>query len=223
MNIIIRFIKVKSNLNISMAKKINKYSWIHELNAAAMKAKLLSESKIYSKQVQLNEADETYSGLAAGMQKRGRYTQVRPGDENLTPDQIKALLHKEKMARGTLHRLDPEAIAAVTRALGGSVSKPKDLKVTDVNRDGNADAFDVAADGQNGIMGDGIDALDVDDIAAEASGSPIDSSLMARYPSLQRGIKFGRQDELAAEEARYEEEDYLRREGGYTGRQGERP
>lgn len=207
-----------------MAKKINKYSWIHELNAAAMKAKLLSESKIYSKQVQLNETDETYSGLAAGMQKRGRYTQVRPGDENLTPDQIKALIDAEKKARGTLHRLDPEAIAAVTRALGGSVSQPKkDLKVTDVNRDGNADAFDVAADGQNGIMGDGIGALDVDDIAAEASGSPIDSSLMARYPSLQRGIKFGRQDELAAEEARYEEEDYLRREGGYTGRQGERP
>lgn len=204
-----------------MAKKINKYSWIHELNAAAMKAKLLSESKIYSKQVQLNEADETYSGLAAGMQKRGRYTQVRPGDENLTPDQIKALLHKEKMARGTLHPLDPEAIAAVTRALGGSVSKPKkDLKVTDVDRDGDADAFDVAADGKNGIMGDGIGALDIDDISAEASGSPIDSSLMARYPSLQRGIRAARLDD---EEAEYEERDYLRRESGYTGRQGERP
>jgi hypothetical protein len=39
-----------------MAKKINNYSWIHELNSAAMKAKLLSESKIYSNQVQLNEA-----------------------------------------------------------------------------------------------------------------------------------------------------------------------
>ena len=203
-----------------MAKKINKYSWIHELNAAAMKAKLLSESKIYSKQVQLNEADETYSGLAAGMQKRGRYTQVRPGDENLTPDQIKALIDAEKKARGTLHPLDREAIAAVTRALGGSVSKPKDLKVTDVDRDGDADAFDVAADGKNGIMGDGIGALDIDDIAAEASGSPIDSSLMARYPSLQRGIRAARLDD---EEANYEEQDYLRRESGYTGRQGERP
>jgi len=204
-----------------MAKKINKYSWIHELNAAAMKAKLLSESKIYSKQVQLNEADETYSGLAAGMQKGGRYTKVRPGDENLTPEQIKALLQKEKMARGTLHRLDPEAIAAVTRALGGSVSKPKtDLKVTDVDGNGTADAFDVAADGKNGVMGDGIGQLDIDDIAAEASGSPIDSSLMARYPSLQRGIRSARLDD---EEAEYEERDYLRREGGYTGRQGERP
>lgn len=204
-----------------MAKKINKYSWIHELNAAAMKAKLLSESKIYSKQVQLNEADETYSGLAAGMQKRGRYTQVRPGDENLSPDQIKALLHKEKMARGTLHRLDPEAIAAVTRALGGSVSKPKkDLAVTDVDADGDKDAFDVAADGQNSVMGDGIGRLDVDDLSAEERGSPIDSTMMARYPSLQRGIRAARLDD---EEAEYEERDYLRREGGYTGRQGERP
>jgi hypothetical protein len=38
-----------------MKKKINSYSWIHELNSAAMKAKLLSESKIYTQRVQLNE------------------------------------------------------------------------------------------------------------------------------------------------------------------------
>ena len=49
-----------------MDKKIKKYSWIHELNSAAMKAKLLSESEKYAKQQkflveqnkQLNEAKE---------------------------------------------------------------------------------------------------------------------------------------------------------------------
>lgn len=49
-----------------MDKKIKKYSWIHELNAAAMKAKLLNEAQKYSnqqkflaeEQQKLNEAKE---------------------------------------------------------------------------------------------------------------------------------------------------------------------
>jgi hypothetical protein len=39
-----------SSINIFMDKKIKKYSWIHELNAAAMKAKLLNEAQKYSNQ-----------------------------------------------------------------------------------------------------------------------------------------------------------------------------
>jgi hypothetical protein len=207
MNIIIRFIKVKSNLNISMAKKINTYSWIHELNAAAMKAKLLSESKIYSKQIQLNESNGgPLSDITKGLHKQyPKDIKIRPGDENLTSDQIKAKIAAEKQAIGTMHKLDPQAMMAINRALGGTNPVKKDLQVTDVDGDGDADAFDVEADGSDNVMG------------------AIDPSMMARYPSLQRGIGVGREEELSAEAQDYEMRDWERRESGYTGRQGERP
>ena len=72
-----------------MAKKINTYSWIHELNAAAMKAKLISESKIYSKQVQLNESNGgPLSDISKGLHKQyPKDIKIRPGDENLTSEQ----------------------------------------------------------------------------------------------------------------------------------------
>lgn len=38
-----------------MNKKIKKYSWIHELNKAALESQLLSEAKIYKNSIQLNE------------------------------------------------------------------------------------------------------------------------------------------------------------------------
>jgi hypothetical protein len=41
-----------SSINNFMDKKIKKYSWIHELNAAAMKAKLLNEAEQYAKHQQ---------------------------------------------------------------------------------------------------------------------------------------------------------------------------
>lgn len=63
-----------------MDKKIKKYSWIHELNAAAMKAKLLSEAQKYSnqqkflaeEQQKLNEAKEAgVQGLVNFLQDIG--------------------------------------------------------------------------------------------------------------------------------------------------------
>lgn len=63
-----------------MDKKIKKYSWIHELNAAAMKAKLLNEAQKYSNQQKflaeekqkLNEAKEAgVQGLVNFLQDIG--------------------------------------------------------------------------------------------------------------------------------------------------------
>jgi hypothetical protein len=78
--------------------------------------------------------------------------------------------------------------------------------------DGQVDANDVAQDAEDNIIGN--------------EDSPIDLSLARRYPNLGKGTRVGdiaRQEELERLEAEHEEKDYLRREGGYTGRQGELP
>lgn len=114
-----------------MAKKINSYSWIHQLNQAALETKLLSEAKLFEQQMNPFERDIQYAG----------------GDIN-TYRQIAA-------------------------------QKRRNLQPMDVDQDGDADAEDVKSDVQNNTIGD------------EDETSPIDPSMMARYPSIQKGMQMG--------------------------------
>lgn len=123
-----------------MAKKIKKYSWIHELNEAAFESKLLSEAKIFGKSTFLTENAFEQSLQAAGGDL-GIYRQIRASKD----------------------------------------SKPKDI-----DGDGDADAEDIKLDASDNMLGN-------DD-------SPIDPSLMARYPSLQKGMKIGSR-EIKGDEA----------------------
>lgn len=138
------------------------YSWIHSLNAASIDAhlkgkKMLAEQK-QRKQNLMEEGlrPSGYEGASAMFAKeRPADVLVRKQDVGQTSDEIYKKLRAEKEALGDLHKLSPEGIAAVNQLLS------KNLQPTDVDVTGNgvADANDVRADAQNGIMGDQTEQL----------------------------------------------------------------
>jgi hypothetical protein len=116
-----------------MSNKINKYSWIHQLNQAALESKLLSEAKLFEQQMNPFERSMSQAG----------------GDI----DVYRQILNKKR----------------------------KDVKPSDVDGDGDADAEDVKIDGNNNTVG-------------EEDRGAVDPSMMAQYPSLQRGMRMGSRD-----------------------------
>lgn len=116
-----------------MSNKINKYSWIHQLNQAALESKLLSEAKLFEQQMNPFERSMSQAG----------------GDI----DVYRQILDKKR----------------------------KDVKPSDVDGDGDEDAEDVKKDVKNRVVGD-------------EDKSAVDPSLMAQYPSLQRGMRMGSRD-----------------------------
>ena len=127
-----------------MNKKIKRFSWIHELNEAAMEAKMIAEADLYSKQVKLNEAmggddmsdidPKLFANQVMKALGSSRATTIKTaGGDPL-------VYRKEKLAK----------MAAEKASLGTK----RDLRVTDVDGDGNFDAEDVKKDAKNWEMGE---------------------------------------------------------------------
>ncbi len=178
-----------SNLNIFMTNKFNSYSWIHSLNNAALNAKLLFEAEQYKKQIDLQEARR---GTMGG----GQYREAPdrgPSEEEQAAANVGRFLkdigfNKETLMKNASSIVgvgkditvnpDPET-SMITKELG-----KKDLKVSDVDNDGDADAQDVSQDASDNIMGNETSAVDPD--------------LMKRYKSLKMGTEIGRQARMEA-------------------------
>lgn len=127
-----------------MNKKIKRFSWIHELNEAAMEAKMIAEADLYSNQVKLNEA--MGGGDMSDVDPRLFANQVMKALGPTRATTIKAaggdplVYRQEKLAK----------MAAERTAL----TNKRDLRVTDVDADGDADAEDVKKDAKNWEMGE---------------------------------------------------------------------
>jgi hypothetical protein len=122
-----------------MDKKIKKYSWIHELNAAAMKAKLLNEAQKYSnqqkflaeEQQKLNEAKE------AGLEGLVNFLK----DVGVTIPQTRRNAAAFRGWGGMMDRSpDPD-----TASLGRTI-RDVNPNNSDMNGDGEASALEVQAD-----------------------------------------------------------------------------
>lgn len=125
-----------------MDKKIKKYSWIHELNAAAMKAKLLHESEQYAKQQkllteqrQLNEAKET------GLEGLVDFIKAWGGDQ---PFNIPKTRRNAAAFRGWSGMVD-RSPDEETAALGAGV-RNIDPDNSDLDGDGEGSGLEVQAD-----------------------------------------------------------------------------
>lgn len=122
-----------------MDNKIKKYSWIHELNQAAMKAHLLNESKKYSnqqkmlleQQQQINEAKE------AGVEGLVNFLK----DIGVTIPQTRRNAAAFRGWGGMLDRSPDED----TAALGASVRDVNPAN-SDMDGDGDGDPMEVQAD-----------------------------------------------------------------------------
>ncbi len=60
-----------------MQKKINKYSWIHQLNQAALESKLLSEAKLVEQQMNPFEQSLQRAGADVGMYRKIRDLKIQ--------------------------------------------------------------------------------------------------------------------------------------------------
>lgn len=159
-----------------MANKINKYSWIHDLNRAAIEAQMLSEATTYSNMVELNEAKRN---IRMGQIERPM-VDISP-EENATQGLGRFMKDINAMSRPRMKRFssdivnigsgipgNPNFIAPPSenellanmdkeeRLLRARLAKVKgsvDSKPRDFDGDGDADAFDVEIDAKDGIMG----------------------------------------------------------------------
>lgn len=127
-----------------MDKKIKKYSWIHELNSAAMKTKLLNEAVKYANQPQnLNESTESIQGMYDLLTKVG-----------VTIPKTKRVAGQfRSSAKDAIANPDPETVAL----LGGR-KKDSSPDNSDMNGDGKGNAMEVQADvgADNEIDGDTV-------------------------------------------------------------------
>jgi len=177
-----------------MSNKINKYSWIHQLNQAALESKLLSEAKLFE-QNQLNEARR---GVMGGGYQTNRPLGNPAPEETASHNVLRFLqdigIPKESLARGVKDIVgigkqivhNPQGLATPSAADASSVNMAayktargsRDITPSDVDGNGVVNGKDVEDDVEDNVVGD-------------EDGSAIDSSIMARYPSLQRGMRMG--------------------------------
>lgn len=152
-----------------MPKKINKYSWIHSMNEAALEAKLLSEARQYSEFNQLNEARR---GVMGGGHQTNRPMGNPSPEETASMNVLKFLQDiqvpqqslakgvKDIVATGRAIVAKPETMAAPGPADASSVNMAayqsargsRNLTPADVDGDGDADAEDVKRDAQDSMM-----------------------------------------------------------------------
>lgn len=177
-----------------MTNKFNNYSWIHELNAAALKSKLIAEAKEYKRQVDLQEARR---GTLGG----GQYREAPdrgPSEEESAAANVGRFLRDIGVSRETIAKNAPSIVGLgkkittepdpETSMLGQSIGR-KDLKVSDVDGDGDADADDVKKDAMDNELGN--------------EGSALEPELMKRYQSLAKGMdvaKKAREESMAMNE-----------------------
>lgn len=147
-----------SSINNFMDKKIKKYSWIHELNAAAMKAKLLNEAEQYAKHQKflaeqkqnLNESNEKMmQGILNLFRDIGaEYPKTRRGADALRNFQPMGLDIEGEEDESGMGYPDPSGVE--------SYSSSQDLNPdnSDMDGDGEGTANEVAMDGADGDMGD---------------------------------------------------------------------
>jgi hypothetical protein len=151
-----------SSINIFMDKKIKKYSWIHELNAAAMKAKLLNEAEQYTKHQQflteqhytkqknLNESNEKMmQGILNLFRDVGaEYPKTRRGADALRNFQPMGLDVEGEEDESGMGYPNPSGVESFT--------SPQNLDPSnsDMDGDGRGTANEVAMDGADGEIGD---------------------------------------------------------------------
>ena len=140
-----------------MDKKIKKYSWIHELNAAAMKAKLLNEAEQYAKHQQflveqhnkqqknLNESNEKMmQGILNLFKDVGaQYPKTRKGASALRGFQPMGLDVEGEEDESGMGYPDPNGVESLN---------PNN---SDMDGDGKGTANEVASDAQDWEAGDG--------------------------------------------------------------------
>jgi hypothetical protein len=150
-----------SSINNFMDKKIKKYSWIHELNAAAMKAKLLNEAEQYAKHQQFLAEQNTVEGIAGirdlldkigiDYKQSGKMRRASSEFRKFEPLGIEIPGFRGK---GDVrnYNLGPEdGGTPVPAAWRVSDLNPKN---SDINNDGEGTAKEVEQDAKNGILGD---------------------------------------------------------------------
>jgi hypothetical protein len=150
-----------------MDKKIKKYSWIHELNAAAMKAKLLNEAEQYAKHQQFLTEEHTRLEEA----KKGNYIQnlmdiLTAANVEIDPksrrhaNKFREALEKDDPTKTSIldiKGLEDESGMGYPNPSGvESFTSPQNLDPSnsDMNGDGRGTANEVAMDGADGKIGD---------------------------------------------------------------------
>lgn len=162
-----------------MRKKINPYSWIHQLNESVLESKLIAEAKLFADAVSLNEENNPFgkakkASPAAREQLGAQLAGTRPASQedagdlsSVDPKTYARILSQELGKYGPVSAhsiaLDPEAknpmqnvkdYIDIRRAkTAGVQQKRRDMVPTDVNGDGDADAEDVKLDVQDNIAG----------------------------------------------------------------------
>lgn len=152
-----------------MANKINKYSWIHSMNEAALEAKFLAEAKQYSEAIQLNEARR---GVMGGGHQTNRPMGNPSAEETAAHNVLRFLqdigIPKETLAKGVGEIVgagrdivrNPQGMATPSAADASSMNMAayqaargsRNLTPADVDADGDIDAEDVKRDAQDSMM-----------------------------------------------------------------------
>ena len=126
-----------------MKKKINSFSWIHELNESAIEAKMIAEAKLFAQQVNLKEA---LGDDLSDVNPRDYGKNIRQGLGQSRATTIK-IAGGDPMA----YRKAKQAARAAEKA---ELERRPDLRVSDINGDGFENAEDVKLDAMNWEMGE---------------------------------------------------------------------